>query len=188
MFGAHRYRRTLNTCAISLWAANCSLTQLLFNHGYLLNGGNTKNNWHNTCGAQILEIGLSTGSDTIITDTGYCSTWRENERWQVQTNTFPCTTEDHKLFKKIWIHTSRHIVTINIDSEEETVNFEWEGVKGQWEGVNGSLMSATIMVNLTELWTWNWQGCCHEASNQFWVFNIKRIALTKLVKQGTFPK
>ena len=146
VFGAHRYRRTLNTCAISLWAANCSLTQLLFNHGYLLNGGNTKNNWHNTCGAQILEIGLSTGSDTIITDTGYCSTWRENERWQVQTNTFPCTTEDHKLFKKIWIHASRHIVTINIDSEEETVNSEWEGV-------NGSLMSATIMVNFN--WTLN---------------------------------
>ena len=124
--GAHRYRRTLNTCAISLWAANCSLTQLLFNHGYLLNGGNTKNNWHNTCGAQI---GLSTGSDATITDTGYCSTWRENERWQVQTNTIPCTTEDHQLFKKIWIHASRHLVTINIDSKEETVKF-WMG-RGQ---------------------------------------------------------
>ena len=42
----------------------------------------------------------------------------EAKTTHVWTNAIPCTTEDHKLFKKIWIHTSRHIN--NIDSKKET--------------------------------------------------------------------
>ena len=43
----------------------------------------------------------------------------------------PRTTEDNKLFKKIWLHGSSHII-ININSEEEKrqENLEWAGVIG----------------------------------------------------------
>ena len=37
----------------------------------------------------------------------------------VQTNSITFTIGDHKLFKKIWIPTSRHII-INTDSKEKT--------------------------------------------------------------------
>ena len=37
----------------------------------------------------------------------------------------------------------------------------------------------------TELWTWNWHGCCHAVSNQFRVFDITRVVLSG--KQGSFP-
>ena len=46
----------------------------------------------------------------------------EAKTTHVRTNAIPCTTEDHKLFKTIWIHTSRHI------AKRRQENLEWQGV------------------------------------------------------------
>ena len=85
------------------------------------------------------------------------------------TSTMPHTTEDHKLFKKVCIHASRHIIinTGTADSEEETGKSQMG--RGHWV--------IDICYNCTKLW--DWQGCCHALFNQFWVFDI-----TLFVKEG----
>ena len=40
--------------------------------------------------------------------------------------------------------------------------------------LENSLMSAWT---LTELWTWNWRGCCHAVPSKFRVFDVTRVAL-----------
>ena len=58
-------------------------------------------------------------SDAAANDRG---SYRQRQRQLLRRNfeqTLPCTIDDHKLFTKIWIHTSAHII-INTDSKEET--------------------------------------------------------------------
>ena len=64
------------------------------------------------------------------------------KRALVRTNTFQCTIEELKLFKKGLIHSSRHII-INTDGEEE----DKKKMYLEWSGVTGSLTSATTASN-----------------------------------------
>ena len=57
----------------------------------------------------------------------------------LRTDAVPCTIKDQKLFNKVWIHTSRHII-VDTDDGEEQGNL-------QWEEVIGSLTSATVTMN-----------------------------------------
>ena len=105
------------------------------NHVYFLNDDNIEKS--GSCGAHIglsscLNTGLENGgSDAAITNGGYY--WGENEQ-MYGTNAVPRTTEDHKLFKKIWIHASRLVIKRGQENLE-------------WEGVIGSLIFATMKVS-----------------------------------------
>ena len=57
----------------------------------------------------------------------------------LRTDAVPCTIRDQKLFKKVWIHTSRRII-VDIDNGGKQGNL-------QWEEVIGSLTSATYTMN-----------------------------------------
>ena len=66
-----------------------------------------------------LNIYKNGSSDAAANDRG---SYRQRQRQLLKRNfeqTLPCTIDDHKLFTKIWIHTSAHII-INTDSKEET--------------------------------------------------------------------
>ena len=67
---------------------------------------------------------------------------------------------------------------INMDGKEETGK-SWKWSLGQCHRY--LLQSKWTLI---QLWTWNWQGCCHAMSNQFRVFDITYVAL--LVKLSDF--
>ena len=50
-------------------------------------------------------------------------------RTLVQTDAIPCTTEDHRLFKKIGIQASRHIKSTQ-SAKRRQENLEWESSNG----------------------------------------------------------
>ena len=77
----------------------------------------------------------------------------------------PHTTEEHKLFKRIWIHASRH----RWQRRERNIS-NGKGKLGHWYMLQSQW-------TLIELWAWNWHGCCHVMSNQFWVLDATHVPL-----------
>ena len=79
-----------------------------------------------------------------------CHYWQRllllRRKWTLaRTDTIPRTTEDHIVFKKVWIHTSRHIM-INTDGEEETGK-SWMG-RGHCVTIQFLPMTCTLMKRL----------------------------------------
>ena len=79
----------------------------------------------------------------------------------MNTNALLWSTEDHKLFKKIWIHESRHII-FNTDGKEETWK-SWMG-RGHWSMGHWHLLELQ--------WTLNLKQTRHMVSNQYRVSTL----------------
>ena len=80
----------------------------------------------------------------------------------------PHTTEDRKLFKKTWIHTSRYIIN-NTDGKEKTRKSQMGKSLGHWHiMLQWKQTYSTLNLKLTRL--------SHAMSNQSWVFAVTCIA------------
>ena len=115
----------------------------------------------------------NSGSEAAVTDRAYY--WGEN-----------------RIFYKL-VPSDVALKTTNYSSKfrfghQDTENQQrwWTGDRkiSHGKGSQGHWCLLQLKWTLTELWTWNWQGCCHVVYNQFWTFNVPCIAL--LVKQGSF--
>ena len=95
---------------------------------------------------------------------------REGKKTLAGTDASPLTTEDHKLSKKVLVHTSRHII-INSDGDEKTV-----------KSVSNGNESVTLTMNFHS--TLNFSCTVNSVSNQFRDCDVTRVAL--LVKRGIF--
>ena len=103
---------------------------------------------------------------------------RERERRE-RTNT--CTdqshtSDDHKLFKKMWMFTSRHIIINTDDKEKDRKICSRKGSLGHW-----SLLLSKLTLPL-----WNWHGYCHAVSNQLRILSVTPVTL--LVKKNKQTK
>ena len=118
------------------------------------------------CEAQIAVICQNGGSDAAVPD-------RLLLRWKpAWADAVPCTTEDHQLLKKVWVHTSR--LSISTNDEEETGKSQ----------MGWGRRFTDICYNRSKLFTWNCRSRCQVVSSQFWVFEGTHTTL--LLKRG-FP-